>query len=75
MLFFILLQTIHFYGRYLAFCVFLPSGSILNIMNKLIELRRAKMLALSLLLIAAATFVVTLFLPPNFLGERREGDC
>ncbi|EOO3127261.1 DUF445 domain-containing protein, partial [Escherichia coli] len=28
-------------------------------MNKLIELRRAKMLALSLLLIAAATFVVT----------------
>lgn len=44
-------------------------------MNKLIELRRAKMLALSLLLIAAATFVVTLFLPPNFLGERREGDC
>ncbi|HAH0772068.1 DUF445 domain-containing protein [Escherichia coli] len=35
-------------------------------MNKLIELRRAKMLALSLLLIAAATFVVTLFLPPNF---------
>ncbi|MGU0171256.1 DUF445 family protein [Escherichia coli] len=44
----------------------LPSGSILNVMNKLIELRRAKMLALSLLLIAAATFVVTLFLPPNF---------
>lgn len=35
-------------------------------MNKLVELRRAKMLALSLLLIAAATFVVTLFLPPNF---------
>lgn len=35
-------------------------------MNKLIELRRAKRLALSLLLIAAATFVVTLFLPPNF---------
>ena len=35
-------------------------------MNKIIELRRAKMLALSLLLIAAATFVVTLFLPPNF---------
>ncbi|MBO9069886.1 MAG: DUF445 domain-containing protein, partial [Escherichia coli] len=30
-------------------------------MNKLIELRRAKRLALSLLLIAAATFVVTLF--------------
>ena len=48
------------------FCAILPSGSILNVMNKLIELRRAKMLALSLLLIAAATFVVTLFLPPNF---------
>ncbi|MCM2775085.1 hypothetical protein LP675_29230, partial [Escherichia coli] len=29
---------------------------MLNVMNKLIELRRAKMLALSLLLIAAATF-------------------
>ncbi|MFP1482787.1 hypothetical protein ACLB1S_03880 [Escherichia coli] len=43
-------------------------------MNKLIELRRAKMLALSLLLIAAATFVVTLF-AAQFLGERREGDC
>ncbi|NYY77789.1 hypothetical protein DMH20_23255 [Escherichia coli] len=43
-------------------------------MNKLIELRRAKMLALSLLLIAAATFVVTLFCRP-ILGERREGDC
>ncbi|MCS1339181.1 hypothetical protein NX036_17620, partial [Escherichia coli] len=28
---------------------------MLNVMNKLIELRRAKMLALSLLLIAAAT--------------------
>lgn len=35
-------------------------------MNKLIELRRAKMLALSLLLIAAATFVVTLFCRPIF---------
>lgn len=35
-------------------------------MNKLTELKRAKRLALSLLLIAAATFVVTLFLPPNF---------
>ncbi|NYY75565.1 hypothetical protein DMI60_25855 [Escherichia coli] len=43
-------------------------------MNKLIELRRAKMLALSLLLIAAATFVVTLFCRP-ILGERCEGDC
>ncbi|MBW6054741.1 hypothetical protein HTZ85_08730 [Escherichia coli] len=48
---------------------------ILNVMNKLIELRRAKMLALSLLLIAAATFVVTLFFAAQFLGERREGDC
>ena len=28
------------------FCAILPSGSILNVMNKLIELRRAKMLAL-----------------------------
>ncbi|NIF59506.1 DUF445 domain-containing protein [Enterobacter sp. Ap-916] len=35
-------------------------------MEKLIELKRAKRLALSLLLIAAATFVATLFLPPNF---------
>ena len=43
-------------------------GSILNIMNKLIELRRAKMLALSLLLIAAATFVVTLFFATQFFG-------
>lgn len=58
----------------MIFCAILPSGSILNIMNKLIELRRAKMLALSLLLIAAATFVVTLFCHP-ILGERCEGDC
>lgn len=35
-------------------------------MNKIAELKRAKRLALSLLLIAAATFVTTLFLPPNF---------
>ncbi|HAT7527539.1 DUF445 domain-containing protein [Citrobacter freundii] len=35
-------------------------------MNKIAELKRAKRLALSLLLIAAATFVITLFLPPNF---------
>lgn len=34
-------------------------------MEKLAELKRAKRLALSLLLIAAATFVTTLFLPPN----------
>lgn len=43
-----------------------PSGSILKPMNKIAELKRAKRLALSLLLIAAATFVITLFLPPNF---------
>ncbi|POP45689.1 DUF445 domain-containing protein [Superficieibacter electus] len=35
-------------------------------MDKVTELKRAKRLALSLLLIAAATFVTTLFLPPNF---------
>ena len=35
-------------------------------MNKITELKRAKRLALSLLLIAAATFVITLFLQPNF---------
>lgn len=35
-------------------------------MNKITELKRAKRLALSLLLIAAATFVITLFLPPGF---------
>ena len=35
-------------------------------MNKITELKRSKRLALSLLLIAAATFVITLFLPPNF---------
>ncbi|EAS1995944.1 DUF445 family protein [Salmonella enterica] len=35
-------------------------------MNKIAELKRAKRLALSLLLIAAATFVTTLFLPPSF---------
>ena len=35
-------------------------------MNKITELKRAKRLALSLLLIAAAIFIVTLFLPPNF---------
>lgn len=34
-------------------------------MDKLTELRRAKRLALSLLLIAAAIFVTTLFLPPT----------
>ena len=35
-------------------------------MDKYQQLKRSKRLALSLLLIAAATFVVTLFLPPNF---------
>ncbi|MTH48651.1 DUF445 domain-containing protein [Intestinirhabdus alba] len=35
-------------------------------MDKISELRRAKRLALGLLLIAAATFVITLFLPPGF---------
>lgn len=34
-------------------------------MEKLAELKRAKLLALSLLLIAAATFITTLFLPPS----------
>ena len=35
-------------------------------MDKYQQLKRSKRLALSLLLVAAATFVVTLFLPPNF---------
>ncbi|CCK01651.1 Putative inner membrane protein [Cronobacter sakazakii 701] len=35
-------------------------------MEKLAELKRAKRLALGLLLTAAATFVTTLFLPPGF---------
>ncbi len=35
-------------------------------MEKIAELKRTKRLALSLLLIAAAVFVTTLFLPPNF---------
>lgn len=39
---------------------------MLNAMDKMTELKRAKRLALSLLLIAAAIFVTTLFLPPNF---------
>jgi len=39
---------------------------MLNFMDKITELKRAKRLALSLLLIAVATFVTTLFLPPNF---------
>ena len=35
-------------------------------MEQLAELKRAKRLALGLLLTAAATFVTTLFLPPGF---------
>lgn len=35
-------------------------------MDKVTELKRAKRLALSLLLVAAAIFITTLFLPPNF---------
>lgn len=35
-------------------------------MEKLTELKRAKRLALSLLLIAAAVFIATLFMPPGF---------
>ena len=35
-------------------------------MEKIAELKRTKRLALSLLLVAAVTFVITLFLPPNF---------
>lgn len=50
----------------MIFCTIPPSGSILNAMNKIAELKRAKRLALSLLLIAAATFITTLFLPPIF---------
>ncbi|CAM7910391.1 DUF445 domain-containing protein [Leclercia adecarboxylata] len=47
-------------------CPFAFSPSILNPMEKLAELKRAKLLALSLLLIAAATFIATLFLPQTF---------
>lgn len=43
----------------------MPHAPILTLMEKLAELKRAKRLALSLLLIAAAIFVTTLFLPPN----------
>ena len=38
---------------------------MLNPMEKLAELKRAKLLALSLLLIAAALFITTLLLPPT----------
>jgi len=48
------------------FCISPPPPSILNPMEKLAELKRAKLLALSLLLIAVATFIVTLFLPQTF---------
>ena len=37
-------------------------------MDKLAQLRRVKLLALSLLLIAAAIFTTTLFLPPARWG-------
>jgi len=39
---------------------------MINAMDKITELKRAKRLALALLLIAAATFIITLLLPPNF---------
>ena len=35
-------------------------------MEKIAELKRAKLLALSLLLVAAAAFITTLFLPQTF---------
>lgn len=38
---------------------------MLKLMEKLVELKRAKLLALSLLLIAAAIFITTLVLPPT----------
>lgn len=38
---------------------------MLNAMEKMTELKRAKRLALALLLLAAATFITTLFLPPG----------
>ncbi|MEH2717547.1 DUF445 family protein, partial [Klebsiella pneumoniae] len=38
---------------------------MLKLMEKLAELKRAKLLALSLLLIAAAIFITTLVLPPS----------
>ncbi|HDZ2839209.1 TPA: DUF445 domain-containing protein, partial [Klebsiella pneumoniae] len=38
---------------------------MLKHMEKLAELKRAKLLALSLLLIAAAIFITTLALPPS----------
>ncbi len=45
-----------------GFCTF-PVSSILNPWKKIVELKRAKLLALSLLLIAVAAFITTLFLP------------
>ncbi|SSF61074.1 inner membrane protein [Klebsiella pneumoniae] len=47
------------------FCTTSPSGYMLKHMEKLAELKRAKLLALSLLLIAAALFITTLALPPS----------
>jgi hypothetical protein len=43
-------------------------------MEKHTELKRAKLLALSLLLIAGAAFIATLFLPQTF-WVRGEGHC
>ncbi|MBD3709524.1 hypothetical protein IE996_18215 [Klebsiella pneumoniae] len=42
---------------------------MLKHMEKLAELKRAKLLALSLLLIAAAIFITTLALPPSPSGR------
>ena len=42
---------------------------MLKLMEKLVELKRAKLLALSLLLIAAAIFFTTLVLPPKAISE------
>ncbi len=55
------------FGRGLSgdFCTTSPSGYMLKHMEKLAELKRAKLLALSLLLIAAAIFITTLALPPS----------
>jgi hypothetical protein len=51
---------------------------MLKFMEKLAELKRAKLLALSLLLIAAAIFITTLLLPPtpwvSAKGHFRSGD-
>jgi hypothetical protein len=48
-----------------SFCTRSPSGYMLKLMEKLAELKRAKLLALSLLLVAVAIFITTLMLPPT----------